>query len=214
MATILAEPTTSNEAFLEQFAAPGRVGLAGGRALVDRAIRRAQRRLSPGNEPSRWSHAFLCLGRRIDGKHWILESDLDFHRKQIRLGLQENRLTKYHDSERCPNLAILDFQLDDEGVRKVLTAGLDLLAGLSRYSVRELVGTLLAIRRPSLRARDNLLARDGAIFCSALVQHCYAAVEIEFSSGVALKHTTPEDIAATRVPHTAHLLIRDEPRSR
>jgi hypothetical protein len=167
-----------------------------------------QRALSATRERSSWSHAFLCSGRRIDGHQWVLESDLEIHRKQIRLGVQENRSTKYMDETAYPNLAILDFGLTEERVRQVMTEGLELLSGLARYSLRELVGTLMAMQTPTLRQRENLLAREGSLYCSALVQHCYSKVGIEFCAGVMTKNTTPQDIAGTPVPHTAYVLRR------
>ncbi|HEY2737912.1 MAG TPA: hypothetical protein VGK45_05865, partial [Thermoanaerobaculia bacterium] len=162
--------------------------------------------LSEAREKSLWSHAFLCSGQRIDGHQWVLESDLEIHRKQIRLGVQENRTSKYGDETVFQNLAILDFGLSDEQVRLVMTEGLELLSGLARYSLRELVGTMFALQRPTLRGRENLLAREGALYCSAMVQHCYAKAGIEFTAGVRIKNTTPEDLARTPVPHTAYVL--------
>lgn len=205
---LIAVPDLSNAEFLARYAAPGRVGLAGGSAFLDRAIRKVQRSFRDHGVRSLWSHAFLCSGRRIDGHPWVLESDLEIHKKQIRLGVQENRAGKYADPTAYPELAILDFGLSEEQVAAVLTAGLDLLAGLARYSLRELVGTLLALQRPSLRGRENLLAREGSLYCSALVQHCYGAIGFELAPGVATKNTTPEDIARTPVPHTAYVLTR------
>ena len=72
------------------------VGLAGGSAWVDRTIRRAQTPWRRAN--SCWSHAFICSGTRIDGAHWVLESDLEIRHKQIRLGAPENRAAKYFDA--------------------------------------------------------------------------------------------------------------------
>lgn len=197
-----------NQQFLEKYAAPGLVGLAGGTAFADRAIRQVQKKITGHGSVSMWSHAFLCSGMRVDGYHWVLESDLSFTPKQIRLGVQENRVSKYFDSKLFPNLAILDFGLSEDAVRTILTEALDLLSGLSHYSLRELLGTFLAIHRPTLRGRQNLLAREGALYCSAMVQHCYSRVGIEFVSGIAPKNTTPEDIAQTTAPHTAYVLIR------
>ena len=205
---VIAVPDLSNAELFARHAAPGRVGLAGGSARIDRAIQKMQRPLSVVGERSLWSHAFLCSGERLDGHQWVLESDLEIHRKQIRLGVQENRVSKYLDPEAYPNLAILDFGLSETQVRQVMSAGLDLLAGLARYSLRELLGTLLALQRPTLRERQNLLSREGALYCSALVQHCYQTVGIEFVPGVTTKNTTPQDIFGTSVPHTAYLLSR------
>lgn len=201
------DPMT-NQTFLETHGGPARVGLAGGTAFPDRAIRRLQRPLTPAGTRSLWSHAFLFTGRREDGHLWVLESDLDATRRHIRLGVQENRIDKYFDEKAYPNLAILDFGLDGAGTRAVLTAALDLLARRSTYALRELVGTLLALHRPSLRARENLLAREGALYCSALVQHCYAAAGLAFQPGVAPKNITPEDIAATDLPHRRYTCLR------
>lgn len=207
--TYLQDPATGNLEFLEHFAAPGRIGLAGGTHVIDRSIRRLQGPLKADEGGCLWSHAFLCSGIRLDEQHWVLESDLEIHRKQIRLGVQENRASKYSDAKAYPNLAILDFGLDPDQTRRVMTEGLDLLAGLARYSLRELLGTLLAIKRPTLRSRENLLAREGTLYCSAMVQHCYAQAGVEFAQGISLKNTTPQDIAATSVPHTAYLLVRE-----
>ena len=128
--------------------------------------------------------------------------------KQVRLGAQENRLAKYFDADAWPNLAVLDFGLDATQSACVLATALDLLANATRYSLRELVGTLFALARPGLRMRENLLAREGSLYCSAFVQHCYASVGIEFVPGLSAKNTTPHDIASTAVPHRVERLLR------
>jgi hypothetical protein len=77
-----------------------------------------------------------------------------------------------------------------------------------RYSLGELVGTLLALRKPALRTRRNLLDKEDACYCSAMVAHCYRAASIDFAAGVVEKHITPEDIAASTVPHEAWVMTR------
>src|ERR1041385_7096200 len=57
----------TNREFLDRFAREGRVGLSGGRMLIDRAISRAQRHVDAAHQWSRWSHAFLFQGRRTAG---------------------------------------------------------------------------------------------------------------------------------------------------
>jgi hypothetical protein len=202
------DPAESNAAFLQRHAAPARIGLAGGSALIDRGIRKAQRLIVDDAAGSAWSHAFLFGEQRSDGHWWVLESDLDLRHKQIRLGAQENRLAKYFDADEWPNLAVLDFGLDAQAARTVLTAALDLLSDAARYSLREIVGTLLALARPTLRERENLLARENSLYCSAFVQHCYARAGVSFATGLSIKNTTPHDIARTALPHTAHYLLR------
>src|SRR5262245_28611536 len=76
----------SNQEFLERYARAGRVGLCGGVTLIDKAICRAQRHLDPEAKWGSWSHVFLFQGERIDGHHWVLESDLQIHHKHIQFG--------------------------------------------------------------------------------------------------------------------------------
>jgi len=197
-----------NAEFLLRHAAPARIGLAGGNHPIDRTIRKAQRGLAADAAGSAWSHAFLIGERRSDGHWWVLESDLDLRHKQVRLGAQENRLAKFYDADEWPNLAVLDFGLDAGRTGRVLATALDLLADATRYSLREIIGTALSLARPGLRSRTNLLAREGSLYCSAFVQHCYASAGIQLASGIGAKNATPHDLAATRVPHRAERLLR------
>src|SRR5256884_5864372 len=87
----------SNREFLEAYAQAGRVGLSGGITLIDKAITRAERHIDDEGRWSLWSHSFLFQGRRPDGHQWVIESDLQVNRKHIRLGVQENRVSKYFD---------------------------------------------------------------------------------------------------------------------
>jgi hypothetical protein len=201
----------SNREFLERFAQPGRVGLCGGATRIDLAIRRAQRRLHEAHRWSDWSHAFLFEGTRPDGQHWVMESDIQIHQKHIQLGAQENRMSKYHDERMFPTLAVLDFGLNDQQVATVLREGLELVAAHERYSLRELIGTLIALRKPELRTRENLLARERSIYCSAFVKRLFLTIGIDLAPGVAGKNTTPEDISLSPVPHVKYLLQREAP---
>src|SRR5262249_28274310 len=89
----------SNREFLERYAKAGCVGLSRGPTLADKVIVRAERHVAEDGRPGDWSHAFLFEGVRADGHHWVIESDLHVARKHIRLGVQENRLTKYFDEK-------------------------------------------------------------------------------------------------------------------
>ena len=161
-----------------------------------------------------WSHAFFFQGRRADGHHWLIESDLQVHRKHIQLGVQENRISKYFDEKFYTTLAILDFDLKENQVALLVTEALELVANRARYSLRELVGTLIALRRPQLRERNNLLSRERSLYCSALVQHLFRKGGLDLAPGIDLKNTTPEDIARTTVPHVTYLLERDRAKSK
>ena len=147
----------SNREFLETYAGSARIGLCGGNDLINKAIRKMQWQVTLDGRRSPWSHAFLFSERRSDGEFWVLESDLDLRHKQIRLGVQENRMSKYFDENEFPNLAVIDFDLTAEQSKAVLTEALNLLSGLSTYSLTELLGTLIAMSRTGLRAKENLL---------------------------------------------------------
>ena len=196
----------SNREFLETYAHPGRVGLSGGVTLIDKAIARAERHIDAAGKWSLWSHAFLFQGRRHDGHHWVIESDLQVNRKHIRLGVQENRIAKYFDEHLYTILAVLDFHLPEEHVAVLLREGLESVASRARYSLRELVGTLIALRHPELRGRENVLAREQSLYCSAFVTYLFRRAGIELARGTHEKNTTPEDISRTSVPHTTYLL--------
>jgi hypothetical protein len=201
----------SNREFLEQYAGAGRIGLSGGITFIDKAICRAERHLSDTEEWGSWSHAFLFQGKRIDGHHWVIESDLQIHRKHIHLGVQENRVSKYYDEELYSTLAVLDLGLTPAQAEGLLIEGLELIANRARYSLRELFGTLIALRRPELRGRNNLLARESSMYCSALVHHLFRKAGMDLAPGVDLKNTTPEDIARLALPHRAYVLRRELP---
>lgn len=202
----------SNREFLETHAGSARIGLCGGNDLINKAIRKMQWQVTADGRRSPWSHAFLFSERRSDGEFWVLESDLDFRHKQIRLGVQENRMSKYFDESEFPNLAVIDFDLDNEQSKAVLTEALNLLSGLSTYSLTELLGTLMAMSRAGLRSKENLLAREGALYCSAMVQHCFDAINFDLKPNVETKNITPHDLFQTPQSHTAYHLIREQPK--
>jgi hypothetical protein len=199
----------SNSEFLERFARTGRIGLSGGITLIDKAICRAERHVHGKKKWGAWSHAFLFQGERHDGHHWVIESDLQFHRKHISLGVQENRVSKYFDEKLYTTLAVLDFGLGDAETSRLLREALELVATRARYSLRELVGTLIALRYPELRGRNNLLSRERSMYCSAFVRHLFHKAGLDLAPGVVGKNTTPEDIAETTVPHVTYLLSRE-----
>ena len=202
----------SNREFLERYARPGRIGLSVGTQLVDKVICRAQRHLDHREQWGSWSHAFFFQGSRPDGYQWVIESDLQFHSKHIHLGVQENRVSKYHDEKLYTTLAVLDFGLSEEQVAVLLREGLEMVASRVRYSLRELVGSLLAMRYQELRGRTNVLSRDRSLFCSAFVHYLFGKAGLELAPGVESKNATPEDISRTAVPHVTYLLERAVPK--
>lgn len=201
----------SNQQFLEQYALAGRIGLCNGTTLIDRAICRAQRRLAADGQPGSWSHAFLFQGQRADGHHWVIESDLQIHRKHIQFGVQENRIAKYFDEGMYQSLAVLDFHLDAAKIGEMLREAVGLAADRARYSLRELVGTFLALRHATLRGRENVLARERSMYCSAFVHWVFRQAGLDLAPGLDFKNTTPQDIAQTALPHVTYLLQREPP---
>jgi len=192
----------SARAFLEQHARAGRVGLVCGTTSIERLVRRAQRPLTHDRASSAWSHAFLFEGARADGRQWLIESDLDLHKKQVRLGVQENRVDKYHDERAYPELLVLDFGLTTAQETRAVAAGLELVASRVRYSLRELFGTLLGMRAPALRKLANPLAREHSLFCSAFVVHVLRTAGVDPLPDLDVKHCAPEDLA--RSPRVKH----------
>ena len=197
-----------NVDFFQRIAKPGMVGLVGGEAAIDKAIRRAQRKMTPDGEWARFSHAFVVVGQREDGHVWCLESDVDFAAERVAIGVQENRLAKYGDEKNYPHVALLDFGLTAPQVKKVLGLGLELLANRTQYSLRELLAVYWSLKKPSRRQGENKLSRDRAMFCSAFVQHLFVDVGIDFAPEVSTKLTLPEDIALSKVPHRAFVRAR------
>jgi hypothetical protein len=196
----------SNREFLEKHAKPGCVGLVGGTTFIEKLIRRAERHTDDQKQWSLWSHALIFEGRRVDGHQWVLESDLDIHKKHIRLGVQENRADKYFDAETFPTLAVLDFGLTEAQTNTVLSSSLSLAANRARYSLREQVRAAVALRNPWIRGRKNLLARRRSMYCSAFVPFVLQRAGIDLALGVHPSHNSPEDISRTLVPHTTNLL--------
>jgi hypothetical protein len=200
----------SNREFLEKYAAGALVGLVGSSAVVDKAIRKAQKKITADKKPALFSHAFIISEKRADGHWWVIESDLDIGRKQTRIGVQENRMEKYFNDELFPNLAILDFGLDKEKTQMVLKTALDVVASKAGYSLREIFGVLLSFDSNEKRKKENVLAQENSFICSTFVQHCYSKAGLQFNPAVSLRNTTPEDIYTTALDHVKLKLIRQQ----
>lgn len=199
----------TNEEFFERHAKPGCVGLVGGPQFLDQVIRRAQRLQTATGAASPWSHAFIFQGRRADGRHWIIESDIELHGSHARIGVQENRVDKYHDPRHYDSLAVLDFGLSAAAVEKVIGAGLALTVARTKYSLRECLGVYLRYRLPKTRAvHVNVLSQDNSLFCSSLVRRVYLDAGVDLHPGLDAKLTSPEDLAQTPLPHKRRVLIR------
>jgi len=198
----------SNKELALQYAKPGCIGLVGANTLIDNSIKKAQKRITRDGKSSAWSHAFIFSGMRADGHLWVIESDLEFHRKQIKLGVQENRAEKYFDDAMFSNFAVLDFGLDKETQDKIITEGLNLVCSNAGYSLREIFGALMSLGNKVERKKENKLAQQNSFFCSAMVQHCFSKANLNLCAEVSLKHITPEDIAGNLHSHTQYRIVR------
>ncbi|HZE96957.1 MAG TPA: hypothetical protein VE981_08015 [Planctomycetota bacterium] len=194
-----------NVEFMKKYAKPGCVGLFGGSSGIDRAIRVGQKDMNDEARPSLWSHVAVFEGERVDGEHWLLESDFDMGKGQLRNGVQENRIDKYGSEKEWPNVAVLDLGLKDKDVRRVVVAGLDLVAKRTKYDLPGILQTYWAMMRKTM---DKGADRDSA-FCSAFVRAVFKVAEIDLVPGVAIQHTLPEHVSRTALPHTRYLLVRD-----
>ncbi len=199
----------SNEEFFNTWSRPGSVCLVGGTHFIDRSIKKAQKKLTLDKKDSLFSHAFIISEKRVDEKWWLIESDLEIHTKQVKLGVQENRIDKYFDEKMFPNVAILDFKIPAEATRAILTEGLNLVAGRGKYSLREILGVIFSFSKTD-RTTENIFAQDNSFICSSLVQHCYSKANLSFDESVSLKHITPEDIFSTKLPHSIEKIIREK----
>jgi hypothetical protein len=198
----------SNREFIEKYAGQAFIGLVGADTPIDNSIKKMQEYITADGKESLWSHAFLFSSKRHDGYWWIVESDLEFHRKQIKLGVQENRAEKYFDEKLFPNLAILDLNLSQEQQNGVLGEALNLVHSKTEYSIREVFGTLYTLLTKESREEENKMGRENALFCSATVQHCYSKINLNLAEGVSMKQLAPEDIASTKQPHHQYRLLR------
>jgi hypothetical protein len=202
------EDKLSNQEFIERYALAGRVGLVCGASLIDQVIQAATGKVSRTHRKGDWSHAWVFQGRRRDGHHWIIESDLDAGLKHQRLGVQENRVTKFFCEKECPRLAVLDFGLTAEQVDTVLRECLELVANQATYSLMEILGTALALQTGRSRNRKNLLAKKSSMYCSGLVQHVFAKANIDLIPNVHSSLGTPDELARSPVLRQAYWLRR------
>ena len=198
----------SNLEFLERYAKAGRIALLGGSSAIDRAIRQGQRVLDDQGKPSLWSHAAIFQGERLDGRQWLIESDIDVGKGSVRNGVQENRIDKYASEKDWPNLAVLDFGLPEKDARGIVVAALDLLARRTSYDLGGILETYWAMMRKKMSQGREKDSR----FCSAFVRAVFKHAGMDLTPGVAVQHTLPEQLSRTTVPHTRYLLVRDAQR--
>lgn len=198
----------TNKEFFKEFAKPATIGLVGGSALIDKSIRKAQKFITPNKLESYWSHAFIVNEIRQDKEIWIIESDLEFHSKQIKLGVQENRISKYYDEIEYPNVAILNFNLSNIQIENIIGQALNLVALKTQYSIREVFGVLYNTFLSESRLNENKFKQNNSLFCSAFVQNCYNKINLNLNSKVNSSQLAPHDIYLSDLKFTLSEIIR------
>ncbi len=198
----------TNKEFFKEFAKPATIGLVGGTALIDKSIRKAQKLITPNKLESYWSHALIVNGIRQDNQIWIIESDLEFHTKQINLGVQENRISKYYNENEYPNVAILNFDLSNKQIDNVIGQALNLVALKTQYSIREVFGVLYNTFLNYSRLNENKFKQKNSLFCSAFVQNCYNEINFTLNSNVNTSQLAPHDIYTSELKFTLNEIIR------
>lgn len=99
----------------------GSLLLFGGSSLLDFRLRVAQSHARNDLLPSFWSHAAIITivrGNRCDISEVSLDPPRGFGEVPRQNACQENKVSRYDDPERWPNLAILSFPVAGDDVRK------------------------------------------------------------------------------------------------
>ncbi len=200
--------TKVNQKLLEFFTAqykPGALGLVGTKDFIGKAIREAQKKLTPDHKPSLWSHCFILGDQRWDRRGaggtttksvYLFESDikLKLFKPQLRNGAQESWVGKWC-SEDVENAAVIDFGLGGNQQNDLLATALQLVDEQVLYPIQELIGTWLAIVT-GRQWQENPLDDPHAMYCSAFVRYCYQKAGKDFlGTEVTVSNTTPEHVA-------------------
>ncbi|MFH1010575.1 MAG: hypothetical protein V1784_05010 [bacterium] len=179
--------------FWQTHAQPGRVGLIGIRFFLARLVEKGQARLTADRSASKWAHAFIFQQSR-DGIPWIYESDMGFMQYGLfrwAPGAQENSILKW-SGPRILRACVLDAGLNERQVEKALEHARELIRHGTKYRLRELLGTWIAMRRGHLE-RESFLHAGTALHCGAFVRACLLAADVDpFGPNIAVSNTAPE----------------------
>jgi len=184
---------------------PGLIAVVGTNDAIGLAIREAQKEITTDKKPSLWSHCFILGEMRFDlngtnntkmKSPYIFESDLhvNLFEPQVRNGAQENWIGKWCSDE-VENAALIDFQISADKTDTVLATALQLVDEQVLYSIKDLIGTWLAVTTLK-QWLPNPLHDEHAMYCSAFVRWCYQQSEVDFiDNAIDVFNTTPEDVA-------------------
>lgn len=186
-----------NESLFEFFAAHygrARVALVGESNLVGKAIRQAQKSLTPDRAMSRWSHVFI-----LGAKPLLYESDIAVKQGNAKTpnGAQESPIRKWCGDD-IEHAAVLDFGLTAAEQDAVLKTARRLCDEQMKYPLGALVATWAAIVTQRTW-KENPKHNPHAMYCSSFVRYCFQEAGRDFlGSKIALSHTAPEHIGQSR----------------
>lgn len=199
----------SNTDFILKNATPGSIVLIGGDRLIESFLRYCQTSFSGGTK-SLWSHVCIFTGVREDGKGVLLECDLDVRDFKFINGCNESTVDLYEDPDNYPNIAILDFSLNDLQVKQLLQSAAE--AKDTRYAILEVLVFMIIFF--FFGTRQNIFKDEKNVdSCSSFVRRLYLELGIDLSPQVDVQVTAPEDIFKSPRIHTRHLLIRQDRRT-
>jgi hypothetical protein len=181
---------------------PGAIGLVGTTDLMGRAIREAQKSFTLDGLPSRWCHALIFGGLRLD-RHsvdsptslHIFESSFDIYllKAQMRNGAQENWIGNWCDNQ-TDQACIIDFGLSEVEVNNVLATALQLVDEQVNFPIVGLAAVWLDIILKRVWQRNPFISKN-SMFCSQLVRHCYQIAKRDFlGPEIDISNTAPEHI--------------------
>lgn len=201
----------SNRAFFERVAAlgdPSRFGgallLLGGTDHAALALRRAQTLLRYDRRPSVWSHAALLLGW-VGGEAGAVgvEVTLDPEGSHVpeRNGVSVFHLSRYYDTERYPNVALVLPTFGEAaekagGRRALIDAALDPNRERSRFPLWDSLAHWSRYAYSPETTPNPLLSNvplPGAAFC----EYAYAMAGVDLTPGATSDQTCPELLWAT-----------------
>jgi hypothetical protein len=202
--------TEDNRAFFERIAAlgdPARLSgallLIGATDHLSLALRRAQTLLRYDRRPSVWSHAALILewvGGDAGAIGVEVTLDPEGHHVPERNGVSVFHLSRYYDTGRYPNVALVatTFGTDDEsgGRKAIVEAALDPNRERSRFPLWDAIGTWSRYAYAPETTPNPLLSNvpiPGAAFC----EYAYAMASVDLTPGATSDQTCPELLWAT-----------------
>jgi len=186
---------------------PGAIGLVGTTDLMGRAIREAQKSFTLDGLPSRWCHALIFGGLRLDRHNpdsndfsmvpslHIFESSFDIYPStaQIRNGVQENWIGNWCDNQ-TDQACVVDFNLSEAERDNVLATALQLVDEQVSFPILGLAEVWLKIAVNRLWEPNPFIGRN-SMFCSQFARYCYRTANRDFlGSEVDISNTAPEHI--------------------